>query len=158
MMDRTRAAFHSNAVAILESRTYHGEVPRRVAAFPIAISPFAWNGIVETDSALHQIQVNAPGVSFNPDAAFIIHKPEASPLLDTARDDLIAQAFLKVARFPRATVEKTEEGCRVEIQDLRYAAAGPSKHDIAALFEFDSAGKIVYRELIWVRDRDRGRH
>jgi membrane-bound metal-dependent hydrolase YbcI (DUF457 family) len=148
-----RATLHSNVVAVLDSRTYHRELPRRVAAFPISTSPFTWNSIVETESALHEITVSvAQSSSFNPDASVTIHKPEASPVLDTARRDSLAIAFLKVARFPKATIEKTETGYRVELQDLRYAAAGESSREIAVLFELNSAGKIVHRELIWAGD------
>ena len=148
-----RATLHSGAVAILDSRTYHGELPRRVAAFPVSMSPFTWNSIVETESALHEITVSvAQSSSFNPDAGVTIHKPEASPVLDAARNDSLALAFLSVARFPKATIEKTETGYQVELQDLRYTVAGESKREIAALFELNLAGKIVHRELIWARD------
>ncbi len=148
-----RAILHSNAVRVLDSRTYHGELPRRVAAFPVSTSPLSWKGIVETESALHEITVSiGQGSSFNPDAGVIIHKPEASPVLDAARNDPLAIAFLKVARFPKARIEKTETGYQVELQDLRYAVAGESKREIAALFELNPAGKIARRELIWARD------
>src|SRR6266481_4040959 len=148
-----RAILHSNAVAVLDSRTYHGELPRRVAAFPVSTSPFTWNGIVETESALHEITVSvAQSSSFNPDTSVTIHKPEASPFLDAARKNPLAIAFLKVARFPKAAIEKTETGYRVELQDLRHAVAGESKREIAALFELNSAGKIVHRELLWAGD------
>jgi inner membrane protein len=148
-----RATLHSNAVAVLDSRTYHGELPRRVAAFPISTSPLTWNGIVETESALHEITVSiGQSSSFNPDASVTIRKPEASPVLDAASNDSLAIAFLKVARFPKATIEKTESGYQVELLDLRYPVAGESKREIAALFELNLAGKIVHRELIWARD------
>jgi inner membrane protein len=148
-----RATLHSYAVTVLDSRTYHGELPHRVAAFPVSTSPFTWNGIVETESALHEITVSvAQSSSFNPDAGVTIHKPEASPVLDAARKDPLAIAFLSVARFPKATIEKTDTGYRVGLQDLRYAVAGESKREIAALFELNPAGKIVRRELLWARD------
>jgi membrane-bound metal-dependent hydrolase YbcI (DUF457 family) len=148
-----RAILHSNAVRVLDSRTYHGELPRRVAAFPVSTSPLSWKGIVETESALHEITVSiGQGSSFNPDASVTIHKPEASSVLDAARKDPLAIAFLKVARFPKATIEKTDTGYQVGLQDLRYAVAGESKREIAALFELNPAGKIVRRELLWARD------
>jgi membrane-bound metal-dependent hydrolase YbcI (DUF457 family) len=148
-----RALFHASAVAALDSRTYHGEVPRRTAAFPISTSPFRWNGIVETESALHEITVDiARSTALDTGAAVTIHKPEASTALDIARNDPIALAFLRVARFPKATIEKTEAGSRVELRDLRFAAAGSSKREIAAILELNSAGKIVTQELVWVRD------
>jgi inner membrane protein len=148
-----RSLFHASAVAALDSRTYHGEVPRRTAAFPISTSPFRWNGIVETESALHEITVDIiQSTPLDTDAAVTIHKPEASAALDAARDDPIALAFLRVARFPKATIEKTEAGYRVELQDLRFAAAGSSRREIAAILELNSAGKIVAHELVWARD------
>jgi membrane-bound metal-dependent hydrolase YbcI (DUF457 family) len=148
-----RAILHSNAVAVLASGTYHGESPRKVAAFPVSTSPLTWNSIVETESALHEIKVSvAPGASFNPDAAVTIHKPDASPMLDAARNDSIAAAFLGVARFPKATIEKTETGYQVELRDLRYAVTGESRREIAARLELNAAGKIVDRELIWTQD------
>jgi membrane-bound metal-dependent hydrolase YbcI (DUF457 family) len=152
-----RATLHSNAVALLASRTYHGEVPRRVGAFPVSISPLSWNSIVETESALQEIKVSlAPGASFNPDAAVTIHKPDASPMLDAARNNSIAAAFLSIARFPKATIEKTETGYQVELRDLRYSVTGESRREIAALFELNAAGKIVDQKLMWARDL--GRH
>jgi membrane-bound metal-dependent hydrolase YbcI (DUF457 family) len=152
-----RATLHSNAVALLASSTHHGEVPRRVGAFPVSISPLSWNSIVETESALHEITVSlAPGASFNPDAAVTIHKPDASPMLDAARNSSIAAAFLSIARFPKATIEKTETGYQVELRDLRYSVTGESRREIAALFELNAAGKILDQKLIWARDL--GRH
>ncbi|HEV3374328.1 MAG TPA: metal-dependent hydrolase [Candidatus Acidoferrum sp.] len=148
-----RALLHTSAVAALDSGTYHGELPRRTAAFPVSTSPLTWKGIVETESALHEITVEiAQATALNTDAAVAIYKPEASPALDAARNDPIAVAFLRVARFPKATIEKTEAGYRVELQDLRYAAAGSSRREIAAFFELSSEGKIVNHELVWARD------
>ena len=148
-----RAMFHADAVAALDSRTYQGESPRRAAAFPVSTSPFRWNGIVETESALHEISVDiAQATTLNTDLAVTIHKPEASPALDVVRNDPIALAFLRVARFPKATTEKTETGYRVELRDLRYAAAGSSRREIAAFFELNSAGSIAEQELVWARD------
>jgi membrane-bound metal-dependent hydrolase YbcI (DUF457 family) len=148
-----RALFHASAVAALDSRTYHGEVPRRTAAFPISTSPFRWNGIVETESALHEITVDiAQSTPLDTDAAVTIHKPEASAALDAARNDPIALAFLRVARFPKATIEKTEAGYRVQLRDLRFTAAGSSRREIAAILELNSTGKIVTQELVWARD------
>jgi len=148
-----RAMFHASAAAVLDSRTYQGELPRRIAAFPVSTSPFRWNGIVETESAFHEITLNvAQGAAVNSGATVTIHKPEASAALDAARNDPIALAFLRVARFPKATIENTEAGFRVELQDLRYAAAGSSRREIAAFFELNSTGKIVQQELVWARD------
>jgi inner membrane protein len=148
-----RATLHSNAIDALESVSYRSELPRRVAAYPVSTSLSTWNGIVETESALHEIAVNVTSAaSVNPDAGVTLHKPEASPLLDTARGVPSAAAFLRVARFPKATIEKTESGFRVELRDLRYAAAGESERELLAIVELNPAGVIVSHEVVWARD------
>lgn len=104
----TRAVLHSNALSLLESRTYHGEPPRRTAAFAESASPLRWHGIVETERALHDVEVEVgPGANFDPESAATSFKPEPSPALDAARDTSVARRFLQAARFPKASVEKT---------------------------------------------------
>jgi membrane-bound metal-dependent hydrolase YbcI (DUF457 family) len=148
-----RGTLHSNVVAMTQARTYRGQSPRRVAAFPESVSLFTWHGIVETDSALHELTVNdGPGASFDPESGVALFKPEPSPMLDKARDSDAARKFLGVARFPKATVEKTAGGYDVELRDLRYAAAGEIQREVAALVKIDADGRIAADELIWARD------
>ncbi len=148
-----RATFHSNAIGALESVTYRGEWPRRVAVYPVSTSLFTWNGVVETESALHEIAVHVTsGAPINPDAGVTVHKPEASPLLEAARSAPSAVAFLRVAQFPKATIEKTETGFRVDLRDLGYAAAGESERELLAIVELNPAGMIVNQELVWAQD------
>src|SRR6266850_3104389 len=78
-----RAILHGNAVAAAQSRTYRGESPRRVAAFAESGSPLRWRAIVETESALHEVEVEVgPAAKFDPDSARTSYKPEPSPALD----------------------------------------------------------------------------
>jgi membrane-bound metal-dependent hydrolase YbcI (DUF457 family) len=148
-----RATLHSNAVATMEARTYRGESPRRVAAFPESASLFTWHGIVETDSALHELTVNAgPGSSFDPEAGEALFKPEPSPILDKARDSDAAKTFISVARFPKATVEKTPDGYEVQLRDLRYAAAGATQREVFALVKIDPNGRLADEALLWARE------
>src|SRR5216684_2836775 len=71
--------------AALESRTYRGESPRKVAAFAESGSPFRWHGIVETESALREVEIDVgPAASFDPDSAITSYKPEPSAALDAA--------------------------------------------------------------------------
>src|SRR5712692_2329621 len=78
-----RFVLHGNALAALESRTYRGESPRKTAAFPESGSPFRWHGIVETASALHDVEIEVgPAASFDPDSAITSFKPQPSPALD----------------------------------------------------------------------------
>jgi LexA-binding, inner membrane-associated putative hydrolase len=151
-----RATYHSNVLDEMQARTYRGESPRRAAAFPESASLFSWHGIVETSSALHELNVNAaPGGSFDPESGVTLFKPEASPMLDRARDSDAAKKFLSVARFPKATVEKTSTGFEVQLRDLRYAATVETRREIAVLVKLDSNGNLVDDSLVWARDLHR---
>jgi membrane-bound metal-dependent hydrolase YbcI (DUF457 family) len=148
-----RATLHSNVLAAMEARSYRSESPRRAAAFPESASLFAWHGIVETDSALHQLTVNAtPEAPFDAENGITLFKPESSPILDRVRDSDAAKTFLRVARFPKATVEKTSEGYAVELRDLRYAAASETRREIAVLVKIDQNGRVARDALVWARD------
>ncbi|HXN51594.1 MAG TPA: metal-dependent hydrolase [Candidatus Acidoferrum sp.] len=146
----TRLILHGNAVAMMEARTYRGEVPRRVAAFAESDSPLHWHGIVETERAFHDLDLNlAPGSSFNPDAATISYKPEPSAPLEAAGRTESVRRFLQAAKFPKATVEKTNTGYRVQIRDLaeqREARSGPR---VIAIVETDPNAKVLSDELAW---------
>jgi inner membrane protein len=147
-----RFILHGNAVAMMEARTYRREMPRRVAAFAESDSPFHWRGLVETERAFHDLDLNlAPGSSFNPDSAVVSYKPESSAALDAARSTESVRRFLQAAKFPKATAEKTNTGYRVEIRDLaeqRDARSGPR---VIAIVETDLNAKVLSDELAWDR-------
>jgi inner membrane protein len=146
-----RFVYHGNAIAALESRTYRGESSRRVAAFAESSSPFRWHGIVETERALHDVEVPVgPGAEFDPVSAITAYKPEPSPALDAARDSAIARRFLRVARFPKASVEKTPEGYHVILRDFPFTRDASSGWRVQALIDTDPSGKVLSEELVWV--------
>ncbi len=148
-----RATLHSNVIALMESRTFHGEASRRASAFPESLSPLTWHGVVETESALNQMDVDATSSNnFDPDASFRLFKPEASPALDAARNTAAAKRFLAAAQIPKASLEKTETGYVVVLRDLRYAASGETQREIAAVIELDANAKVTSQELVWARD------
>ena len=146
-----RFVLHGNALAAMESRTYRGESPRKVAAFAESGSPFRWHGIVETESALHdaEIEVGPAAASFDPDTAVTSYKPEPSPALDAARDTAVARRFFQVARFPKATVEKTREGFKVTVRAFPYTRDTSSGWRVEALIGTDPSGKMRSQELAW---------
>ena len=146
-----RFVCHANALAALEARTYRGESSRRVAAFAESSSPFRWHGIVETERALHDVEVPVgPGADFDPSSAITTYKSEPSPALDAARDSAIARRFLQSARFPKASVEKTPEGYHVILRDFPYTRDASSGPRLQALIGTDTSGKILSEELDWV--------
>jgi membrane-bound metal-dependent hydrolase YbcI (DUF457 family) len=148
-----RAILHSNVVALMESRTFHGETPRRVSAFPETLSLLTWHGIVETEGALNEIDVDAASAdTFDADSSVRLFKPDPSPALDAARNTAAARLFLATAQIPKASLEKTEAGYIIVLRDLGYAAAGEPQHEIAAVIELDPNNKVTSQELVWARD------
>jgi len=145
-----RAILHSNAVAAAQSRTYRGESPRRVAAFAESGSPFRWHGIIETESALHEVEVEVgPAANFDPDSARTSYKPEPSLALDAARSTAVARQFLQAARFPKASVEKTPDGFQITLRDFPYTRDVRSGLRVQATIDTDLAGKILSQQLTW---------
>jgi inner membrane protein len=145
-----RAHFHSNVLALMDARTFHGETAKRIAAFPEVFSPLAWRGVVETESALHLLGVSeGPAEAFDPERAETFFKPEATAALEAVSKTPAAELFLKAARFPEAAVEGTATGTRVEIRDLRYVAVGESKREVIAVIDLDGTNRVVTQELVW---------
>jgi membrane-bound metal-dependent hydrolase YbcI (DUF457 family) len=145
-----RAVLHSSALAVLESRTYHGEQPRRTAAFAESASPFRWHGIVETESALHDVEVEVgPGGNFDPETAITSYKPEPSQALDAALNTPIARRFLQAARFPKASVEKTPQGFHIILHTFPYTRDAGSGPRVEVLIDTDPTGKLLSEELAW---------
>jgi len=148
-----RATLHSNVLALMGSRTFHGETLRRAWAYPESLSVFTWHGVAETESALNEIDVNAASASdFDPDSSLRLFKPESSPALEAARNTIAARRFLATAQIPRASMEKTETGYIVILRDLRYAATGDIKYEVAARIELDPNSKVTSQELVWAKD------
>ena len=148
-----RAALHSNVLALMGSRTFHGEFLRRAWAYPESLSVYTWHGVAETESALNEIDVNATSASdFDPDSSLRLFKPESSPVLEAARNTIVARRFLATAQIPKASVEKTQAGYIVILRDLRYAATGETNHEVAGYIELDSNGKVASQELVWAKD------
>jgi membrane-bound metal-dependent hydrolase YbcI (DUF457 family) len=146
-----RAEFHGTAIAQLRNRVYVGESPRKVAAFAELTSLVSWRGVADTDSALHQVTVNI--LSSRPasfDSGVNLFKPEPGPLLQAAQATESAKRFLRIARFPKATVVKTEAGTEVQIRDLRYAAADERNREPMVTVEFDLPGKLQSEAITWV--------
>lgn len=148
-----RAILHSNVLAMMNARTFHGEAPRRANAFPESLSVITWHGIAETESALNEIEVNvAAGSTFDPDTSLRLFKPQDSPALDAARSTDAAKRFLATAQIPKATVEKNEAGYVVILRDLSYAVRGEAEGEVVTLIELDLNNRIRSEELVWARD------
>jgi len=118
---------HRRALSILDSHTYSGEEAQRFSALPVAINPFTWTGVVETEPAFHIGSLNALDGSGVPVEMETFEKPQPTPALAAAMKTQGGKVFLDFARFPWAQVDESEQGYRVSISDLRfYRPSAPS--------------------------------
>src|SRR5205823_13820163 len=90
-----------------------------------------------------------PAASFAPGTAVTADRAEPSPALDAVRDTGVARRFFQVARFPRATVEKTREGFQVTVRAFPYTRDASSGWHVEALIGTDPSGKMRSQELAW---------
>jgi inner membrane protein len=122
-----RDATHRRVLNLLSSENYGEAAALRVGAFPIAINPFAWTGVVETDSAFYVLGASALDSAVDTDRAEVFHKPEPSPALEAALQTRLGRVFSDFARFSWAQVEANEDGFEVTIRDLRFAGSSPQQ-------------------------------
>jgi membrane-bound metal-dependent hydrolase YbcI (DUF457 family) len=145
-----RFVLHANALVELDAHAYKGESPRRVGAFADALSLFTWHGIVETQTLLCQLEAEVgPGHVFDADAATCQHKPESSAALAAAQNTEAAEKFLRVARFPKATVERTQDGYEVVICALEDEAMQTAWRRVAARVTLNEQARVINEELVW---------
>jgi membrane-bound metal-dependent hydrolase YbcI (DUF457 family) len=148
-----RFTLHGNAIAMLDARSYRGELPRRVGAFAESDSPLHWRGVVETERAFYVLDLNmAPGSSFNPDTASVSYKPEMSSPLAAAQNTEAVRRFLQAAKFPKASVEKTSTGFRIQVRDMAEQREARNRR-VIAIVETDASADVVSDELAWDQNK-----
>jgi membrane-bound metal-dependent hydrolase YbcI (DUF457 family) len=138
-----RADLHSRAIDLLLSREYHGRIPLEAGAFPASSAPFDWRGIAATDDTDEEVEVLlGPSDEFDPNRSLTRYKPEDSPALDAGQKTATAQRFLKYARFPFASVQRIEDGYRVEVHDLRFETDDTEPANIFVRVDMNSSLQI----------------
>jgi inner membrane protein len=142
-----RWGLHDHAIAMLEARNYSSEPPNAVGAFPSAVSPLDWKGVVETDSLVKVLDVPIGHGVFDPMLGESYFKPEPSPVLDEARRSVTVDEFMHFARFPSARVAKTDEGWRFELRDLRFHTWIPGRQVPRVVVELNKEFQIVSETL-----------
>ena len=118
---------HRRAVNALEARTYRNLDPLRVSAYPAAINPFKWYGVVETPAFFALSAVDSLGPEVDPDDRMEIrYKPEETSVTLAAKKSYAGRVFLDWAEYPVTETETLADGTYiVRFQDLRYMQ-GPS--------------------------------
>src|SRR5262249_50866002 len=77
---------HRRAVTALNSITYHDEDALRVSAYPFAVNPFVWGGVVETRDFFELLQVDSLTGQIDPqNQARIRYKPPETPVTLAAK-------------------------------------------------------------------------
>lgn len=143
-----RALLHERALDVLGSRMYHGASPVTLGAFPWAVSPIEWHGVVATQNTLEEIDLSlAPGSFFGPDRSRTRFKPEPSPALEVALGTETIRKFLQFARFPAASVERQMDGYRVTVRDLRFPERRRVGRNLVAVVELDAQARVRSEEL-----------
>jgi inner membrane protein len=140
-----RGLMHSRVMSQLESRIYDdvlGGAAVRMAALPRALSPFAWNAIVEGEHAYRLYQLSAFGM-FDPGEGNVLYKGNWNPDFATASRTPAFRYCLYFSRFPywqEAPGSGPEEINVVTLTDLRFGAPGESF--IAVHARIDHRGEV----------------
>ena len=134
------------AVALLESRIFQGETPRRVAAWPTPFSPMVWAGYAECDSFHALADVNTR-MEFDPSLAKIIYRPESTPAVEAARRAPELGRFLRFSLYPVTRAMLSPEaggGTRVEVSDARFER--PPGMRFLLVVDVDPSSRILKAE------------
>lgn len=143
-----RGILHRHAVETLMSYDYHGAPPLSAGAFPDSASPFLWRGVVETANTIEQIDVPLnSGEEFRASSSLTVYKPANSPALSAARHALLADQFLRYARFPLAETQTIPAGTLVTLRDLRFPSDSDSPGNVRAVIELDGQLNVRSEEI-----------
>lgn len=140
-----RYLVHERAVAVLDSRIYQGEAPRRVAAMPTAANPLRWTGLVEGNEFFKVYPRLNLLEEFDPSAGVTFYKPEPGPEIKRAAQIEQFRVFLGFAQWPLwsvTPVSEPEGGVKVQLVDLRF---GDSRSFFAVSAILDADRRVLGR-------------
>jgi len=114
---------HRRAVNALAARTYNDADPMRISAYPKAIDPFHWDGVVETPGFFAMLPVNSLTPEVDPEERMQVrYKPQETPITMAAKRSYLGRVYLDWAQYPITETEvlQPDRGYIVTFQDLRY--------------------------------------
>lgn len=113
---------HRRAVNALEARMYKGVDPLRVSAYPHWITPFEWDGVVETQAFIALAPVDSLRPEVDTEGQMEIHyKPEETAVTLAAKKSYIGRVYLDWAQYPITETQSLPDGTYiVQFKDLRY--------------------------------------
>lgn len=149
---------HRRAVTLMSQERYNDAEPLKVYAYPYALNPFTWYGLVETENAFHSVRVDTWRGLVDPKGdAMVRYKPEESPFSLAAKKSRIGQVYLDWARNPHVEVELKQPlgtGAIVHLRDLRYAYPGQRSDLLGAEVELDGRGNVIWMGFAGQREPD----
>jgi inner membrane protein len=137
LYDGARVVFHERALATLDSRIYSGAPARRVAAFPDAVNPFRWRGLVEGESSYTLFDFNIRG-EFDPTAGVVFHQAIDSAAVRKAAAQGEFQRFLQFSQYPlwaAVPVSDPPDGVRIQLSDMRFGVPSGAGFSVVAVFD-----------------------
>ena len=115
---------HRRALAALDRQTYMGAEPLRASAYPYNIDPFAWYGVVETQTFFGSMHVDSRTGDVDTERYMRIrYKPQETPVTLAAKESAMGHIYLDWAAYPYLEVQKLpppQGGYHVHLYDLRY--------------------------------------
>ncbi|MGH9402176.1 MAG: metal-dependent hydrolase [Terriglobia bacterium] len=148
-----RGLSHHRVLNMLGAHTYGEENPVRLDAFPTALDPFDWRGVVETDSAYYLLEASALAGDVSVEEAAMLRKPPPSRALDVAQKTPVATAFLEFARLPYAIVYGDEDGFRVYIRDLRFARPETPHWNFVVEIDLDQSSRVKRQNFEFIMSK-----
>ncbi len=158
-----RSALHARAIQLLSANTYNDLPAQAVGAFPSAVTPYEWRGIVSTRDFIAEINVPLRPVGvFDPGAGLPHPKPQPSRALDAALDTPLAHIFLRYARFPLANEQLPESSVvnlaadartTIQVRDLRFPQAFRGADNLILIIELDAQFNVVREEVDFAHAR-----
>jgi len=130
-----RAVLHARAVAMLDSRTYAGAAPLRVAALPGIGNPLVWRGLAETPE-FYSVQDFSLIEEFDPSRGTTVYKAEPGPAITAANRTAVFRDFFNFSQFPleQTTPAREPEGAtRVEAMDMRFGTPAEPVFEATAI-------------------------
>src|SRR5882762_9550570 len=95
----------------------------------------------------------APGSTSTPSRGVVFFNSHFSAPLAAARTTESVRSFLEAAKFPKASVEQTKTGYRVQLRDLAEQREAHSGPHVIAIIETDANAKVLSDELAWDNQR-----
>lgn len=157
-LDFTRWLMHERVIAQLTSRLYDGNIPAYAAALPTALSPFHWNGLVETVNSYREIDSNVLQ-NVEPEPGPTLYKHPFDPATEAVRGTPPFRYFQYFSRFPMWSTEPVTlpsgAATRVDLTDLRFGS--PDSGSFHCVGVVDTDGHVLFSAFTFGSGMNLGR-